>query len=390
MEAIEHPEAYAARLQAAARARTLDGWALPEADFSPQPIRRVGVIGAGVMGSGIAQWCAACGCDVVLRDVNDAVLARGAEVVRGLFDGAVRRGQLAAAEADAGFARLRTTTGWDGFDGCDLVIEAIIENVAAKRALLDELSRVAREDALLATNTSALPLEEIAAGRPEASRLVGLHFFNPVNRMPLVELIVGRATSRPAAEAALAFAHRLRKTPVICRSAPGFVVTRVLFFYLNAACRLWGEGVPTGALDAAMQAWGWPMGPMRLIDEVGLDVTDFIFGEMAHYFPDRFARTAVCGRLLAAGLKGRKNGASGGFYVYAGREAAPNPAVTADCPACDLAADEIARRLMQVMVAEARRCVAEGVVHGEADVDCAMLVGAGFPPARGGLLFDAR
>lgn len=386
----ETPEAYAARLQAAARERTLAGWELPKTEFAPRAIRRVGIIGAGVMGSGIAQWCAACGYDVVLRDVNDEVLARGLRVAHELFDGAVQRGKLSAEEAAARKTRLGTTTAWAGFAECDLIIEAIVENVAAKQQLFAELLTVARPDALLATNTSALPLEEITAQLPDASRVVGLHFFNPVSRMPLVELVLGRATSRAAAELALRFVKSLRKTPVICRSAPGFLVTRVLFFYLNEACRLWEKGVATEALDAAMQAWGWPMGPMRLIDEVGVDVTDFIFGEMAHYFPARFERSAICGRLLEQGLRGRKNGASSGFYQYQGRDASPNPALAAHPNESTPSADEIARRLMHVMVAEARRCVEEGVVLSPEDADFALLSGAGFPATRGGLLYWAR
>lgn len=382
------PADHAARLQAAACERTLDGWEFAAAELNVRPVRRVGVIGAGVMGSGIAQWCAACGHEVILRDVNDEVLARGRRVAAELFDGAVQRGKLSAADAQAGLGRLKTTTTWDGFADCDLIIEAIVENVAVKQALFAELMAVARADALLATNTSALPLEEITAQLPDASRVVGLHFFNPVSRMPLVELILGRATARGAAEAALAFVKTLRKTPVVCRSAPGFFVTRVLFFYLNEACRLWESGVRTEALDAAMQAWGWPMGPMRLIDEVGIDVTDFIFGEMAHYFPARFERSRICGQLLAQGLKGRKNGASCGFYVYQGRDASPNPGVQ-PVAACELSADEIVRRLMSVMTAEARRCVAEGVVLTEDDADFALLSGTGFPAARGGLLWGA-
>ena len=386
---VETPAVYAARLQTAARERTLAGWNLPESEIAPRDIRRVGVIGAGVMGSGIAQWGAACGYDVILRDVNEEVLARGLQVAHDLFDGAVKRGKLTAEQAGAGMARLTTTTAWTGFSDCDLIIEAIVENVAVKQKLFAELLTVARADALLATNTSALPLEEITASLPEASRVVGLHFFNPVSRMPLVEVVLGRGTGRAAAEAALQWVKSLRKTPVICRSAPGFLVTRVLFFYLNEACRLWEEGVDTEVLDAAMQAWGWPMGPMRLIDEVGVDVTDFIFGEMAHYFPDRFVRSTMCGRLLQQGLRGRKNGVSAGFYRYEGRSASPNPAVQSVATRA-WAADEIVRRLMDVMVAEARRCVDEGVVQSAEDADFALLSGAGFPAARGGLLYGAE
>ncbi|MFM1851049.1 MAG: hypothetical protein RIS54_733 [Verrucomicrobiota bacterium] len=381
--------AHAAALQVAARTRTLAGWTLAEGGFAAGPVQRVGVVGAGVMGAGITAWCAACGHEVVLRDVQPAAVARGRAAAATTYESAVKRGRMTTEAMEAALARLATTTAWDGFETCDVIVEAIIEQVTAKRALFAEIAAVARPDALLASNTSALPLEELMPLAVDPGRVVGLHFFNPVARMPLVELILGRGTTRGAAEMALRFTQGLDKSPVICRSSPGFLVTRVLFFYLNAACRLWDEGVSTEVLDAAIREWGWPMGPLRLIDEVGVDVTDFIFGEMAHYFPGRFERSEACARLLTAGLKGRKGGAGAGFYVHAGRDAAPNPAVTAGAKSAGLSPTVIAERLMAVMVDEARRCVAEGVVASADDADFALLSGAGFPAARGGLLFWA-
>jgi 3-hydroxyacyl-CoA dehydrogenase/enoyl-CoA hydratase/3-hydroxybutyryl-CoA epimerase len=353
-------------------------------------IRRVGVVGAGVMGSGIAQWIAAHGYDVVLRDAHPAALARGAEVVRGLFAGAVRRGRLTEAAAAAGVQRIAATTGWDGFAACDLVIEAIIEDVAAKRRLFGEIAAVARPDAIIASNTSALPLEEFCGHIPRPERTLGLHFFNPVGRMALVELVVAGHTAQAVRDRARDFLRSLGKQPVTCRSAPGFLVTRVLFFYLNEAVRLWESGVDTAAIDGALRAYGWPMGPLRLIDEVGLDVTDFIFGELAHYFPGRFGRTTACARLVAAGLVGRKNGTGRGFYRYERGEALTNEAEARPLyPAgAGRTPEDPTAHLMQFMVAEARRCLAEGVVASAADVEVAMRLGAGFPAARPGLLAD--
>jgi 3-hydroxyacyl-CoA dehydrogenase/enoyl-CoA hydratase/3-hydroxybutyryl-CoA epimerase len=186
----------------------------------------------------------------------------------------------------------------------------------------------------------------------------------------------------------------LGKSPVICRSSPGFLVTRVLFFYLNEAVRLWEQSLSAVAIDGAMRDFGWPMGPLRLIDEVGVDVTDFIFGELQHYFHDRFVRTNACTRMLAAGLRGRKNGTSRGFYRYEGRTEGVNDAETlplAGARSHELAGDErqrveVTKRLMHVMVDEARRCLDEGVVKSPDDVDFALLSGAGFPAFRGGLM----
>ncbi len=399
-------------LRDAAKKRTLEDWFEVAQASSPAsagraggtpallPIKKVGVVGAGVMGSGIAQWLALRGFAVVLRDVQPEFVERGMAVVRGLFDEAVRRGRLQHSESAGALARVSPTTGWDGFADCDLVIEAIVENVRAKQALFGELAAIVRPDAILASNTSALPLEEIVRDVPGADRTLGIHFFNPVSRMPLVELILGRETSAATAERALTLVKALGKSPIICRSSPGFLVTRVLFFYLNEAVRKWEQGVSTAALDNALRDFGWPMGPLRLIDEVGVDVTDFIFGEMAHYFPGRFVRSTACARLLAAGLKGRKNGTSRGFYRYEGRaetindpetrslvgqvaDLAPNPRPIADSASQGA---ELVAPLMRMMVQEAERCLSEGVVKSPDDVDFALLSGAGFPAFRGGLM----
>jgi len=169
-------------------------------------------------------------------------------------------------------------------------------------------------------------------------------------------------------------------------------VTRVLFFYLNEACRLWEQGVATETLDAALRGWGWPMGPMRLIDEVGVDVADFIYGEMAHYFPGRFEGATICKRMLAAGMKGRKNGASSGFYTYAGAKEALNPAMAQFAPEgkSALTAEEITARLNRVIIDETKRVLDEGVLKSADDADFALLMGAGFPAFRGGLMRYAK
>lgn len=381
-------------LREAAKKRSLAGWFDGDAAAStPAAIRRVGVVGAGVMGSGIAQWLATRGIEVVLRDVQPAALGRGVTVIEELLAEAVARGKLPPADASTARARVTTTAGWDGFEGCDLVIEAIVEDVATKQRLFSELAERVPPETLLASNTSALPIEGIAGHVPHPERTLGIHFFNPVSRMPLVELVLARATSAATAAGGLALIRALGKVPVIVRSSPGFLVTRVLFFYLNEAVRLWEEGLPTTAIDAAMREFGWPMGPLRLIDEVGIDVTAFIFGELAQFFPDRFDRTQACSRLLAAGLRGRKGGTDRGFYRYDGWDAPNEPesrGIAGRRGEAALHPDEIVQQLMEVMVHEAELCLAEGVVKSAEDVDFALLTGAGFPAFRGGLLHWAR
>ncbi len=380
-------------LKDAVKKLTVDAWFQKSAHTGASaPFKKIGVIGAGVMGSGIAQWCAARGYSVVMRDVKPEFVERGLAVIKGLFDEAAKRGKLSADAAGQGVARVQGTTELAAFADCDLVVEAIVENVAAKQALFAELSQVVREDCVLASNTSALPIEELAATATHPGRTIGIHFFNPVSRMPLIEMVLSPHTTRDTADRVLAFAKHLGKTPVICRSSPGFLVTRVLFFYLNAACELWEQGVPTDVIDRAMRDWGWPMGPMRLIDEVGVDVTDFIYGEMKHYFPARFRSTSVCGKMLAAGLKGRKNGASTGFYAYDGGKETLNPAMASFAPASAKAMDAqaIQDHLNGVMIDETKRVLDEGVLKSADDADFALLMGTGFPAFRGGLMRYAR
>ena len=380
-------------LKEAARKVTVDSW-FPATDpaGAPKPFRTVGIVGAGVMGSGIAHWCALHGHGVILCDSSKEAIDRGVVVIRGLFADAVKRGRVSAADAHRMTGGIGITTSLEDFEICDLVIEAVVENVEVKQKVFAELSKVVGPDCILASNTSALPIEELAATAADPGRIVGLHFFNPVGRMPLVELVLGAQTTRATAGRALAFVKALGKSAVICRSAPGFFVTRVLFFYLNEACRLWEQGVPAEVIDRAMREWGWPMGPLRLIDEVGVDVTDFIYGELKHYFPGRFTGSAICGRLLAAGLKGRKNGAGAGFYDYAGSGEILNPALANFSLAQPVAMDArtIQERLNGVMIEETKRVLAEGVLQTPDDADFALLMGAGFPAFRGGLMHQAN
>jgi len=380
-------------LKEAMKKLTVDAWLPPvPGEAAPAPIRRIGIVGAGVMGSGIAQWCAARGLGVLLNDSDPAALKHGVQVIRELFHEDERRGKVTAAAAHKAIGGIGITTDLQDFEDCEIVIEAIAEDAGVKRKLFGNLAKFVGPNCILASNTSALPIEEIAGDVANPARAIGLHFFNPVGRMPLVELVLGPHTNRETARRTLAFAKELGKSSVICKSSPGFLVTRVLFFYLNEACRLWEQGVPAEALDRAMRDWGWPMGPLRLIDEVGVDVTDFIFNELAHYFPDHFTGTKICGRLLSAGLRGRKNGASAGFYLYGEGADGPNAAVAKLAPAAarPMEAAAIQDLLNRVLIDETARVLAEGVVRTPEEADSALLLGAGFPAFRGGLMRYAR
>lgn len=379
-------------LRDAFKKASVDGWFSAPLAQPVKPIRTVGIIGSGVMGSGIAQWCAAHGIGVIMNDVDAETLKQGVTVIRELFADAVKRGKMTYEFAHRATGGIGITTDLQDLEDVDMVIEAIVENAETKRALFQKLAKVVRPDCILASNTSALPIEEITAGVEHPGRTIGVHFFNPVSRMSLVELVLSPPTTRDTAERALGFVRALGKSPVICKSAPGFYVTRALFFYLNAACQLLEQGVPTDAIDRAMCDWGWPMGPMRLIDEVGVDVTDFIFGELKHYYPARFERAAICGRLLEAGLKGRKNGTSSGFYSYQNGREIQNSAVVPYTPpvAKPMAATAIQDHLNGVLIAETKRVLDEGVLKTADEADFALLLGAGFPSFRGGLMRYAK
>jgi 3-hydroxyacyl-CoA dehydrogenase/enoyl-CoA hydratase/3-hydroxybutyryl-CoA epimerase len=341
-------------------------------------IRHVHVVGAGVMGGDIAAWCALRGLTVTLQDrelrfIEPALARAGA-----LFEKRIR----AAPERAAATARLRADVAGDGVAQADVVIEAIFENLDAKRALYAAVEPKLKDGAILATNTSSLPLEELAARLADPSRLVGLHFFNPVAQMPLIEIVQGRATAPASRDAALAFARRIDKLPLPCRSAPGFLVNRVLFPYLHEALHAAGEGVPLAFIDRAAVDFGMPMGPIELADVVGLDVVlhvgEIITRELGRETPP-FVQTLK--DLVARGKLGRKSGQ--GFYTW--REGKPQrPAATGEPPA------DLADRLLLPLVNECVACLREQVVA-EADfIDAGVIFGTGFAPFRGGPLAYAR
>lgn len=372
----------------------LDAWFPPEPAGTPPivPVRNVGIIGAGVMGTGIAHWCAMQGVGVLLHDVDRNILKHGVEVIRELFREAENHGKISHAAAHKAMGGIGLSSSLEDFEFCDLVVETVTEDAAVKQQVFAELVRFAPPEVVLASNTSALPLERITAGVPEPGRVVGLHFFNPVARMPLVEIALTAQTTRATAARVVGLVRALGKTPVICRASPGLLVTRVLACYLNEACRLWEEGGSTEVIDRAMTDWGWPMGPLRLIDEVGVDVMNSVFTEMEKSFPGRFTATQICGQMVKAGLGGRKNGSSSGFYTYSGENAAVSPLPGQFAPSATEGIDKkaIPERLLRRMIEETQCALAEGIVKTEDEVDLALLLGIGFPAFRGGLMHYAR
>jgi 3-hydroxybutyryl-CoA dehydrogenase len=286
---------------------------------------KVGVVGLGTMGAGIAQVAVTAGDDVVGREVELPLAERGRETVARYLGRAVEKGRMSADERDAALGRLTLTTELSDLADCDLVVEAIVEELDAKRELFAELDRICRPDAVLATNTSALAVSEIAAATERPERVVGMHFFNPAPVLPLVEIVRAERSSDEAVDAAYEWATRAGKKPVRCNDTPGFIVNRILIPLLNDCVRVLDEaGVAPEDMDAAMtNGAGWPMGPCALVDLVGIDVhihaseaLHGALGEERMAPPDRLRELAAEGRL------GRKSGR--GFYDYATRAETPS------------------------------------------------------------------
>jgi 3-hydroxybutyryl-CoA dehydrogenase len=281
-------------------------------------IRTVGVCGAGLMGNGIAQTCATAGFDVVLLEVSPKALERGSAAIAKSLDRFVDKGTLSREDRDAVAARITTTGEIADLKSCDLVIEAIVENVEIKTTLFRQLDDLLAPHAIICTNTSSLCVVELAAKTKRPDRVAGLHFFNPVPLMKLVEVVKTIATSQETIDALFDFSHRLKKEPILAQDTPGFVVNRLLVPYLLYAIRLLEDGLASKEdIDKGMKlGCGYPMGPLELLDFVGLDTTYYIAGIMFDEFKDpMMAAPPLLKRMVLAGRLGRKSGS--GFYDYA-------------------------------------------------------------------------
>jgi 3-hydroxyacyl-CoA dehydrogenase/enoyl-CoA hydratase/3-hydroxybutyryl-CoA epimerase len=335
---------------------------------SESAIRHVHVVGAGTMGGDIAAWCALRGLTVTLQDQNAERLAPAIGRAAKLFADRLRD-PLRARDA---FDRLVPDVAGDGVARADVIIEAIFENLEAKQKLFVALESKAKPTALLATNTSSIPLEDISAPLADPTRLIGLHFFNPVARMMLVEIVVGRRTRADLVPVAAAFARKIDKLPLPVKSAPGFLVNRILAPYLMEAMRCVDEGIAPETVDEAALAFGMPVGPIELADSVGLDIC-LAVGKMLGGGAEPPKKLT---ELIAAGALGRKTGR--GFYDWTGGKAAKRPP--------GAAAAVLAARLIDPMLAEARAALAEGIVADADLVDAGAIFGTGFAPFTGGPL----
>jgi 3-hydroxyacyl-CoA dehydrogenase/enoyl-CoA hydratase/3-hydroxybutyryl-CoA epimerase len=351
-----------------------------------EKVTHAAVIGAGIMGSGIAQWLSSRGVSVILRDVNSEAIDRGLANIEKTYADGVKRGLLSADKAQEGRARIVASTQPGKMRDVQIVIEAASEKLEIKKKIFVDLAATTPPKAILATNTSALPIGELATASGSAERVVGLHFFNPVSRMKLIEVVIGRQTSDETRDRALAFARQIGKLPVVVQDSPGFLVNRVLFPYLLEAAEIFQSGVSAEEIDQALLQWGMPMGPLRLIDEIGVDITVDIADTLEKAFGARDRAPEILRKMYDAKMLGRKSG--GGFYKYEGKQQTPNETLQKwrQKPGENLAAENITDRLTFLMVNEAARCLEEKIVATPEDADYGMVLGTGFPTFRGGPL----
>lgn len=356
----------------------------------PAKVENVGVLGAGVMGGGIAQIVVD-KTDVAVRmkDINWPALSGGMKAAAKIWKKKVERRRMNRNEMQRKLAAITATTDWSGFSRVDVAIEAVVENLEVKQKVLAEFEQIAKESAIFATNTSTLPITQIAAKSRRPQNVVGMHFFNPVDKMPLVEVIAGEKSSPEAVSTIAAFARKLGKTVVLCKDGPGFVVNRILAPYMNEAAFLLEEGNSIQALDEAMLEFGMPMGPMALLDEVGIDVAAKAGHVLSDAFGERMREAASLQKLLADQRLGKKNGR--GMYIWKeGKRVAPDASVYKlmglKPVEGKMTPEAIAERMVLAMINEASRILADRIVSSAPELDLAMIMGTGFPPFRGGLL----
>jgi len=359
-------------------------------DAAPRPVHAVGVLGGGLMGGGIAYVTATKGdLPVRIKDVGNEGINHALKYSWDLLDKKVRRRHMKAAERQRQMARISGGTDYSGFHSRDIVVEAVFEDLALKQKMVAEIEQYAAPHTIFASNTSSLPIADIAANAARPEQVIGLHYFSPVDKMPLVEVIPHAGTSAETISTTVALAKKQGKTAIVVGDSAGFYVNRILAPYVNEAMRCLVEGEPIDKIDEALVKFGFPVGPIQLLDEVGIDVGTKISPILQQAYGERFAAPDAIAAILNDDRKGRKNGR--GFYLYdlKGRKSKKqaDPAIyklIGVTPKERLTAKAIAERCVMMMLNEAARCLDEGVVRSARDGDIGAVFGIGFPPFLGG------
>ncbi len=357
---------------------------------SPYRISHAGVFGAGVMGGGIAQFFAEKGIMVRIKDINTKAVGVGLREAWHIFSKRQKKGILTALQARDGFDRITGVADYTGFGTTELAVEAVVENMDIKKTVLRDFEAVARDGAIFASNTSSLLITEMAAASKRPDRVVGMHFFNPVEKMPLVEVVRGKKTSDETISAVAAFSRRIGKLPVVVNDGPGFLVNRILMPYLSEAVAMLEQGVSIEEIDQALLQFGMPMGAFILLDEVGIDMANKVSENLHQGLGARVKPSGLLAKLHADGYYGKKNGK--GFYIYQGKKrGGPDISLYSRISAGStgnekIGPEEVVDRAILLMIKEAVLCLEENIIDRPDLLDAALIFGIGFPPFRGGLL----
>jgi 3-hydroxyacyl-CoA dehydrogenase/enoyl-CoA hydratase/3-hydroxybutyryl-CoA epimerase len=356
-------------------------------ELKGQPINKAAVLGAGVMGGGIAQLFASRQIPIRVKDINNEAVAKAYQQAAHVLKGKLKRRRIKKLEMIQIMNCISGTIDYSGFKHSDLVIEAIVEDLKIKKNVLSELEQHVNDQTIIATNTSSLNVDDMAEALKIKERFVGLHFFNPVHRMPLVEVVRGKHSTDEAIATVFNLSKKLGKTPIVVNDGPGFLVNRLLLPYMVEAISLLEAGHSMQKIDRVMRKFGMPMGPIELFDEVGVDVAEKVAKILHKTMADRMAESDLLPKLLEEGRLGKK--ANKGFYIYSTGKKANDPRVENLITVKDktyLNDDELIQRMIYPMINEAARCLDEGIAQSARDVDIGMIFGTGFAPFRGGLL----
>lgn len=366
------------------------------AGYEPRPTKKVAVLGAGMMGAGIAYVSARNGIEVVLKDVSLEAAERGKDYSRKLLDKAIASGKSTEAKRGEVLARIKPTADYADLAGCDLVVEAVFEKVSLKHEVFAETETIVAPDALLGSNTSTLPITGLAEGVQRKQDLIGLHFFSPVDKMPLLEIIRGKQTSDEALARALDYAAEIKKIPIVVNDSRGFFTSRVIGTFVNEALTMLGEGIHPATIDQAATQAGYPIGALQLADELSLELFLKIrneaceAAEIAGETYQRHPAEAVAEKMVELGRPGRQRGA--GFFEYdeTGKRVGLWPGLADVFPVkgnpADVDLHELEERMLVIEAVESARCVEEGVIVATADANIGSIMGIGFPPWTGGVL----
>jgi 3-hydroxyacyl-CoA dehydrogenase/enoyl-CoA hydratase/3-hydroxybutyryl-CoA epimerase len=354
---------------------------------TPREVRKLGILGAGFMGAGIASIAVQEGTLVRLKDTDHKRVGSGLRAVRDVLKERLVRKQITRLQYEDMLVMTGGTTDYSGFASADVVIEAVFEDLNVKQTVLREAESMIDPDAVYASNTSTIPITRIAEAAQHPERVLGMHFFSPVHKMPLLEVVVTPRTAPEATVTAVAYGKKVGKTVIVVNDGPGFYTTRILSAYMNEAGRLLDERAAVEAVDKALVDFGFPVGPITLLDEVGIDIGGHVGRTMAESFGQRMAPSDAMRKVVEAGRTGRKG--KSGFYKYddKGEKGEVDESVYAiidKTQRSDIAAEEITERCVLAMVNEAVLCLEEGILRSSRDGDIGAVFGLGFPPFRGG------